>query len=291
MKRLEVTPQRALVFLVSVLSFYGVWSVWTSLLYVESGFYDPLSLAMYGLVALSAAIALFAASRSTRYNRNERLAMLLAGLALLGMPFVFYYLRSPLLQKIALVIEWITSLGVCAGLFYISRSHNLERKQRIAMLAAAGLSFVAPFMPWFGWVFFSGRLFSPDVLPRGFWIYLGWAILIVWAWAAILMTGKLGTAPTLDRFVPITLKRMLIIGLCFFLLGILNPVATSSSTYEVKTYFGGQLTSTRIETLPDAMNLPLMAGALLTVLFAVFSGALSPAAKNNSGAWQRGGYE
>lgn len=282
MKRSQASPQETSAYIVAILSFYSAWSFWESLLYVEGGFYDLLIPSLYGLVAIVGSIALLFAARSTRHSGRVRLFLLFSGAALLGMPFVFYYLKSPLFITIVDVLYWLISLTILGGLFFTASSQAFNRNQRIGILASAIAAFLAPFMPW------MQRVLSMEmILEIGYtianwsywyWTYGSWIAIIIWGWTGILMSGKIDRtyAQAMNQLLFV---RSLIVGLCFFFVGVLNPVSLSSETYLVKTYVGGQLVNSDISTLPTSMNLPLVVGAFLIGLSVTMRGLLRPTTK------------
>jgi len=279
MKRSQAEPGQIGNFLIAILAFFSAWSFWDSLLYLEGRFYDLLIPGLYGLVAVTAAIALFITALSARHTTRVRWLLFFAGAAILGMPFVFYQLRSPVFVGITGVVCWAICVMIIAGLFYTATSQAVNRTQRIGIYASAISALLAPFMPWVQWVFsLEINLKIGNVIANWsywYWIYGTWIVIGILGWTAMQMAGKSDRAnyQTANQML---IVRGLIIGLCFFFIGIQNPVALSSETYLTETYLGGNLVDTGIETLPTSMNLPLMIGAFLVCLSLALKAVLRP---------------
>jgi hypothetical protein len=261
MESINRPTKKAFALLVFALVFISAWQFWTSLLDGQVFDYDLMAPIAYGFSALAGALTLFKLSRSAQQkNWAMRWLPVLGAVILLVAPFEFFFLRSPLIQKMAQIKYWAYCVGIMVVMIYLIISQRFTPLQRAGMIFSTGIGAVSPVMPWVGLLVFSPT--SPlgnFAWPISF--YGLWLTALVWAGTAWLMAREQIQGMKLH------LTTILLLGLALFLAGIFNPMQFSSQTYQYFSYLGGTLVNQGFVDFAN-LNFILLAGMGL-ILFSL----------------------
>lgn len=274
MNRFETKSIHVFGLLLFALGFYSAWSFWISLLdgkVFKPDLWAPIA---YGFCALAGAIALFVISHQKSQIHSVRITLCVLAIALMVMPFAFYFLSSPLFILILQIVFWIISLAFLVFLVYLVWSAPMNKIQRIVGPFAIIVSLIAPFMPW--WELIISLTKDPQYFFAEFYYYSTWSIFIVaFVWGVTAYIMMVDRFKAVDQFKAADrrMKVMVIMGLCFFLVGISKPVQHSSQLYEQRTYVYGQLTDISTVELSN-VNLFLLLGMGLILFSLLVMGGL-----------------
>lgn len=263
----KVQPSiKAFTLLVFALVFTSAWPFWTSLMDGQVLDGDLIAPIAYGFAALAGAIALVKLSFSSRQTGILRWFYILGALILLIAPFIFFFLRSPLLEKVVPIKYWIISAAMLVGMITLLITQKFTSLQKVGLVFSIVMGIISPVMPWAQLV-----LFSPTY-PLGnftwaFATYGLWLTAAVWAGTAWLMLRE--QLQGMQK----QLTAILLAGLALFQVGIFNPVQYSSQTYLQSTYIGGSLVDRGYVDIGN-INVTLFAGMGL-ILFALLLMTLS----------------
>ncbi len=253
MENTKESTQKAFGLMVFALVFIGAWQFWTLLQDGQVFDNDLMAPIAYGFAALAGAFALFRFGRTFRPNiKMFHWLPVLGALILIIAPFVFFFLRSPLMATIAQIKYWIGCLGILGGLIYLLFTQRYNALQKSALIFSIFVGIISPVMPWVGML-----LFSPNS-PLGDYgwpiAYYGlWLTAFLWAGTAWLMAREFSSK------IKLQLTTIFLAGLTLFLVGIYNPVQFSSQTYKYSSYMGGTLVNQGFVDFAN-LNFTLLAG-------------------------------
>ena len=253
MENSKESTQKAFGLMVFALVFIGAWQFWTSLQDGQVFDTDLMAPIAYGFAALAGAFALLRFGRTFHPNiKMFHWLPVLGALMLIIAPFVFFFLRSPLMATIAQIKYWIICLGIAGGMIYLLVSHRYGGIKKAGLILSILVGIISPVMPWVGMILFTSANplgdFTWPIANYGLWLTA-----IIWAGTAWLMIR--------DHIskVKLRLTTMFLAGLVLFLVGIYSPVQFSSQTYQYSSYVGGTLVNQGLVDLAN-LNFTLLAG-------------------------------
>ncbi len=261
MENSKESTLKAFGLMVFALVFIAAWQFWTSLQDGQVFDNDLMAPIAYGFAALAGAFALLRFGRTFHPNiKIFHWLPTLGALILIIAPFVFFFLRSPLVATIAQIKYWIGCLGIVGGMIYLLVSQRFSAPKKTGLILSILVGVISPVMPWVGIIIFTPNNplgdFTWPIANYGLWFTA-----IIWAGTAWLMIRE-----HISK-IKLQLTTIFLAGLALFLVGIYNPVQFSSQTYQYSSYVGGALVNQGLVDLAN-LNFTLLAGMGL-ILFSL----------------------